>query len=60
MHSVDSVTDESGTVVERYEYADDGLPTVLSPSGSVRDESMANNTRLFTGRLWDKESRLYQ
>ena len=47
-------------VLERYEYDDYGLPTVLSPSGSVRDESMVNNTRMFTGRLWDKESRLYQ
>jgi len=51
MHSIDSVTDEFGQFFERYEYADDGLPTVLSPSGSVRDETMANNTRMFTGRL---------
>jgi len=52
MHTVYSVTDETGTVVERYEYGDYGLPTALAPNGTtVRAESMINNTRMFTGRL---------
>ena len=61
MHIVCAITSESGEVFERYEYGDYVLPTVLAPDGtSVRSESMANNTRMFTGRLWDFESRLYQ
>ena len=61
MHTIYALTDEIGQVFERYEYGDYGLPTILHPNGtSVRSESMANNTRMFTGRLWDFESRLYQ
>ena len=59
--TLNRVTRGSGQVLERYEYGDYGLPTVLSQDGiTQRPESAFGNSRMFTGRLWDKESRLYQ
>ena len=54
MHTVYAVTDEIvDQVLERYEYGDYGLPTVLSQDGiTQRPESAFGNTRMFTGRLW--------
>jgi len=55
------VTDPSGPITERSKHGDYGLPTVLAPDGiTQRSESAFGNTRMFTGRMWDFESRLYQ
>ena len=58
--SVRALTDASGAVVERYEYADYGRPldpvTFAPAAGPV---SPAGNPYLFTGRRFDAESGLY-
>ena len=51
-NTLTSVTDESGTVLERYEYGDYGLPTILTPAGAVLTESAGTVKafHLYTGR----------
>lgn len=59
-----ALTNNAGAVVERYEYGDYGAVTALNPNGSPRQLTFANdvvaNRFLFTGREYDRETRLYQ
>jgi len=48
--SLTSITDDSGVVVERYEYGDYGLVTIMDENGVVRLSSMYNAFHLYTGR----------
>jgi RHS repeat-associated protein len=64
--STTSVTDSNGAVVERYDYHDYGFPLILDPDGvpsGANSQGMyaskVGNPRLFTGREWDAESKLY-
>ena len=65
------MTDISGDVVERYEYGDYGLPTILAGEahpdvlagtinvGDVVATSAIGNPYLFNGRRYDAESGFY-
>ncbi len=46
-------------MVERYEYGPFGAPTILDPSGAVREESAIGNAYLWNGREYDAETCLY-
>ncbi|EKD26010.1 MAG: YD repeat protein [uncultured bacterium] len=58
--SITALTDESGTVVEQYEYEPFGNVSIIDPvSGSLRNVSSVGNEYLFTGRNLDYETGLY-
>ncbi len=58
--SVTALTDDSGTVVERYSYDPYGRATVLAPDGTtVLPQSAVGNPFTFTGRRLDEESGLF-
>ena len=48
--SLTSITDSNGDVLERYEYGDYGLVTIMDASGVARLSSMHNAFHLYTGR----------
>jgi len=62
-----ALTDDTGAVVERYEYGDFGEPQFLAPDGSALTDaggtpvtsSPAGNPYLFHGMQWDNETGLY-
>jgi RHS repeat-associated protein len=56
--SVGGVTNDVGSVVERYRYDAYGSRTILSPTGSVRSSSTVANQIGYTGRYHDKETGL--
>ena len=57
--SITEVTDESGTVVERYEYDVYGAVTIYDGSWVTLTASAIGNPYLFTGRRYDPESGNY-
>jgi len=61
LYNVVALTDENGSVVERYTYDDYGYPTIYDASGiALQDnESAYGNFFLFNGRRWDEELKLY-
>ncbi len=65
LFSVYAITDDTGAVVERYEYGDYGQVTVRGANNADRDpdmdgqtESLYGNRHTFTGRLLDHEMTL--
>jgi RHS repeat-associated protein len=59
--SIRALTDASGNVVERYEYADFGEPEVLDAAGNPLPASMqVGNPYLFTGQRYDPETGWYE
>ncbi|MEM1166902.1 MAG: RHS repeat-associated core domain-containing protein [Planctomycetota bacterium] len=64
LFTVYAITDDAGSVVERYEYADYGSPQVLEVWGTPRSngaiESAVGNRHMYTGRLWDSTAKLYE
>ncbi len=59
MHNTMAVTDETGAVVERYEYEDYGEPSFFDSTGGPITASAIGNPYLFTGRRYDTESGWY-
>ncbi len=59
LFSTVGVVDHTGTLVETVEYADYGEPLIRNATGLPVSQSTVSNARLFTGREWDTESRLY-
>ncbi len=60
LYNVMAVTDSTGQVVERYDYADYGSRSVFAPDGTLRPGGTAiGNPYLFTGRRYDNETGLY-
>ncbi len=57
--SIVAVTDNSGNVVERYEYDPYGAVTIYDASYTVRSASAVGNPYMFAGRRYDEESGLY-
>ncbi len=57
--SVVAVTDNAGSVVERYEYDPYGAVTVYDASYTIRSGSAIDNPYMFAGRRYDEESGLY-
>ena len=57
--SVVKVTDSAGQIVESYEYADYGEPTIRNGAGAVITQSAIGNPYRFTGREYDPETGLY-
>jgi len=60
-HNVVKLTDNTGAVVETYDYGDYGQPEFYDASGALLDvsESPFGNPYLFTGRRWDEELGYY-
>jgi len=60
-HNVVKLTDNTGAVVESYDYGDYGQPEFYDASGALLDvsESPFGNPYLFTGRRWDEELGYY-
>ena len=54
-----ALTDETGAVVERYDYVMFGHPEFYAPDGTPRTESAVCNPYLFTGRRFDPETQWY-
>ena len=57
--NVGALTDASGHVVERCEYADYGVSSFLAPDGQPRAASVAGNSLLFQGHRLDEETGFY-
>ena len=57
--SVTELSDDSGNLVERYEYDVYGAPTIFDSNDTEQTESAIGNPYLFTGRRFDPESGNY-
>ncbi|HIJ71300.1 MAG TPA: hypothetical protein HPP87_08050 [Planctomycetes bacterium] len=57
--SVVALSDNSGAIVERYEYDVYGQVQIMSSDFEIRDSSLYNNPYMFTGRRLDDETGLY-
>ncbi len=57
--SITEITNESGSLVERYEYDVYGSPKFFDSSDTPLDASAIENPYLFTGRRYDPESGNY-
>jgi hypothetical protein len=57
--SVIALSDSTGRVVEKYQYAVYGNPRILNPNNKQVTESKYANPYMFTGRRFDTETRLY-
>ena len=57
--SVSEISDQSGNLVERYEYDVYGAPTIFDSNDNVLNASAIGNPYLFTGRRYDPESGNY-
>ncbi len=58
-YNVLGLTDNTGTLVERYAYGDFGDPTIYDGSGTPLSETAVGNRYLFNGREWDADLGLY-
>jgi RHS repeat-associated protein len=54
-----ALTDDEGSVVEKYRYDVFGKPTILAPDNSVRSVSSMANRFMFTDREYDTVTGLY-
>jgi YD repeat-containing protein len=56
-----ALTDAVGTVIERYDYDDFGLPSFLTSEGEIiaTNASPVGNPFLFHGLAWDAENKCY-
>jgi YD repeat-containing protein len=56
-----ALTDAVGTVIERYDYDDYGLPSFLTSEGEIiaTNASPVGNPFLFHGLAWDAENKCY-
>tara|TARA_B100001093_G_scaffold307652_2_gene293615 strand:- start:722 stop:2692 length:1971 start_codon:yes stop_codon:yes gene_type:complete len=57
--SVSAITDDTGAVIERYDYSDYGETTITDSVGTVIAVSAIGNPYGYTGRRMDTESGLY-
>ena len=57
--SVVAITDDSGNLVERYEYDPYGQPSFFDANDNALSQSAIVNNILFTGRDYDAETGLY-
>jgi YD repeat-containing protein len=55
LYNVVGLTNETGNVVERYEYGDFGAPSTLAPDGMPRAASAVGNCHLLNGLEYDAE-----
>jgi RHS repeat-associated protein len=59
-YSIVAITDDTGTILERYAYSAYGVPTITTASGTVILPSSAEDNRyMYTGREWDEALDLY-
>jgi len=59
LYNVMAVSDNTGVVVERYEYQDYGRPSMSTAGGGSIAQSAIANPFLFTGRRFDPETAWY-
>ncbi|MBI9018885.1 MAG: hypothetical protein JEZ07_16665, partial [Phycisphaerae bacterium] len=57
--NVIALIDDSGAIVETYEYTPFGTPTIKNASGTEIATSSVDNPYMFTGRRWDAETSTY-
>ncbi len=57
--SVLALVDETGAIVESYEYEPYGLPTFYDSTGSLIADSFIGNRMLYTGREWNADLEMY-
>ncbi len=57
--SVLALVDETGAIVESYEYEPYGLPTFYDSTGTLIADSFVGNRMLYTGREWDADLEMY-
>ncbi len=55
-----AMTDINAAIVERYEYDPFGKVTIFDSQGKAQTSSAINNAFLFTGRMLDEETGIYQ
>jgi YD repeat-containing protein len=55
-----ALTDEKGSVLERFEYDDFGKPSFLDAKGNPVGASLTGNAFLFQGMEWDPQTALYR
>ena len=58
-YSITALADETGSVVESYDYTPFGRMTVFNAAGDEIAESTTGNPYGFTGRRWDAETGLW-
>ena len=58
-HNVVKLTDNTGALLEAYDYADYGQPEFYDEAGAPLAASQFGNPYLFTGRAWDPELGYY-
>ena len=58
-YSVIALTDEVGSIVERYTYDAYGLMTNLTASATAHTAGLVNNRHTYTGREWDEQLAMY-
>lgn len=56
--SVAALADDSGSLVERYDYDAYGTPSVSAPDGTPRARSAVGNKLGYTGQPWNNDTRL--
>ncbi len=59
LFNVIGLADDTGTLQERYEYGDYGMPAVYDASNGPLAESAFQNAYLFNGRRFDSDTGLY-
>ena len=59
LHSIFAVTDETASVLERYQYDPYGTHTILDTSLNVLATSAIGQEYTYTGHLNDPETKLY-
>ncbi|MFC1643461.1 RHS repeat domain-containing protein [Chlamydiota bacterium] len=57
--SIISISDDTGTLVEKYIYDAYGKVVILNKDGGEIAKSTVGNRYMFTGREWDNETNLY-
>lgn len=58
-HNVVKLTDQTGAVLESYDYSDYGQPEFFDPADNRLTGTAYANPYLFTGRRWDDELGYY-
>lgn len=59
LESTMALTDKSGSIVERVDYGDYGVPMFINDLGETISQSTVGNNLLFTGHEFDTETKTY-
>jgi RHS repeat-associated protein len=59
MGSIRLITDQSGSIIERYKYDPYGMPFISDANGNQINTSAIGNSLLFTGQQYDQDAGIY-